>query len=157
MRSADPPLARSIARTHKVVRAWCDRELAEIGASVSEWIVLHNIESAPGPGLNQTDVARLSDMGGPALVRHIDRLEADGIVTRTRDASDRRTTRLQLTPAGRARVEAIRVVVRRCDKEVRGVLSEREAAVMQDALHKLFDHFAGMSDSAGEPTARSTQ
>jgi MarR family transcriptional regulator for hemolysin len=154
---ADPPLARSIARAHKVVRAWCDRELAEIGASVSEWIVLHNIESAPEPGLNQTDVARLSDMGGPALVRHIDRLEADGIVTRTRDASDRRTIRLQLTPAGRARVEAIRVVVRRCDKEVRGVLSEREAAVMQDALHKLFDHFAGMSDGAGEPTARSTR
>ncbi len=157
MRQADPPLARSIARAHKVVRAWCDRELAEIGASVSEWIVLHNIESAPEPGLNQTDVARLSDMGGPALVRHIDRLEADGIVTRTRDASDRRTTRLRLTPAGHARVEAIRLVVRRCDEEVRAVLTEREAVVMQAALHKLFDHFAGASDATGAQPARSTR
>jgi hypothetical protein len=32
------------------VRAWCDRELAEIGAPVSEWIVLFNIESASEPG-----------------------------------------------------------------------------------------------------------
>ena len=61
-----------------------------------------------------------------------------------------------LPPAAPA-VEAIRVVVRRCDKEVRAVLTEREAAVMQGALHKLFDHFAGALDAAGAQPARSAR
>jgi MarR family transcriptional regulator for hemolysin len=78
-------------------------------------------------------------MGGPALVRHIDRLEADGLVTRTRDPEDRRTVRLQLTADGRKRFEAIREIVHRCDAQLRAVLTTREAEVMQQALHKLFD------------------
>ena len=68
------------------MRAWGDRELADLGSSVTEWIVLRNIAVAPEPGASQAEIARFSDMGGPALVRHIDRLEADGLVTRTRDS-----------------------------------------------------------------------
>jgi MarR family transcriptional regulator for hemolysin len=96
-------------------------------------------------------------MGGPALVRHIDRLEAEGLVTRTRDASDRRTIRLHLTSAGRKRFEAIRAVIERCDNQVRAVLSEREAAVVQRALHKLSDFFTGAPDTADATTARSSR
>ena len=74
------PLGRSIGRAHKFVRAWGRRELAPLGASVTECIVLFHIDGAAAPGASQTEIARFSDMGGPALVRHIDRLEADGIV-----------------------------------------------------------------------------
>ena len=55
-------------------------------------------------------------MGGPALVRHIDRLEADGIVTRTRDPADRRVIRLRLTAAGARPLDEIRAVMSRCDQ-----------------------------------------
>ena len=65
--SDTPPLARSIGRSHKVVRAWCDRQLAELDASVTDWIVLFNIATAPDPGLSQSDVARFSALGVPAL------------------------------------------------------------------------------------------
>src|SRR4051794_8999028 len=110
---AGMPLGRSIGRTHKFVRAWGDRELAPLGSSVTEWIVLYHIASADEPGASQTEIAKFSDMGGPALVRHIDRLEAEGIVTRTRDANDRRIIRLSLTPAGHERLEDLRVVMAR--------------------------------------------
>src|SRR5205809_349253 len=49
-------------------------------------------------------------MGGSALVRQIDRLEADGFVTRTRDTTDRRTIRLRLTAEGDAHFGEIRAV-----------------------------------------------
>ena len=94
------PLGRSIGRTGKFVRAWGDRELAELGSSVTEWIVLCNIVIAPEPGASQTEIARFSDMGGPALVRHLDRLEADGHRHPHARRSDRRTIRLRLTAAG---------------------------------------------------------
>src|SRR4051794_16193478 len=119
---AGMPLGRSIGRTHKFVRAFGDRELAPLGSSVTEWIVLFHIATAPEPGASQTEIARFADMGGPALVRHIDRLEAEGIVPRTRDVADRRIIRLALTPAGHERLEDIRVVMARCDGAMREVL-----------------------------------
>ena len=60
------------------MRAWGDRELAPLGASVTDWILLFHIDAGPAPGASQTEIARFSDMGGPALVRHLDRLERDG-------------------------------------------------------------------------------
>ena len=137
------PLGRSIGRAHKLVRAWGDRALADLGSSVTEWIVLINIDHAAPPGASQAEIARYSDIGGPALVRHIDRLEADGLVTRTRDTTDRRTTRLNLTAAGRDHCAAIGAVMARCDEELRAVLTEHEAAVMQSALDKLFEFCVG--------------
>jgi MarR family transcriptional regulator, transcriptional regulator for hemolysin len=137
------PLGRSIGRAHKLVRAWGDGALADLGSSVIEWIVLINIDNAAPPGASQAEIARYSDIGGPALVRHIDRLEADGLVTRTRDTADRRTTRLNLTVVGRDHCRAIGAVMARCDKELRAVLTEREAAVMQSALDKIFEFCVG--------------
>ncbi len=135
---APVPLGRSIGRAHKMVRAWGDREMAALDSSVTEWIVLFHIAAAPAPGASQTEIARFSEMGGPALVRHIDRLEADGIVTRTRDTADRRVIRLALTEAGHERLDALRQVMARCDVAMRSVLTADEAAVMQTALDKVF-------------------
>jgi len=153
------PLGRSIGRTHKFARALGDRALADLGSSVTEWIVLSHIANAPKPGASQTEIARYSDMGGPALVRHIDRLEAEGLVTRTRDATDRRLIRLNLTRAGRARLDAIRTVMVRCDEQLRSVLTDQEAAIMQGALDKLFEfclaelHAVPAALGAGPPLA----
>ena len=132
------PLGRSIGRTHKFVRAWADRELADLGSSVTEWIVLFHIADAPPPGASQSEIARFADMGGPALVRHIDRLEADGVVVRTRDAVDRRIIRLSLTRKGHDRLDAVRDVMTRCDEQLRDLLTHQEARVLTKGLDKLF-------------------
>ena len=79
-------------------------------------------------------------MGGPALVRHIDRLEADGIVARSRDT--RRPPDDPPQPhAGRPRAGSRRsaAVIARCDAELRAVITDDEASVvMQRSLDKLF-------------------
>ena len=137
------PLGRSIGRAHKFVHAWGDRQLAPIGASVTDWILLFHISAAAPPGLSQTEIARFSDMGGPALVRHLDRLEQEGIVLRTRDTADRRVTRVTITAAGAARLEEIRAVMERCDERLRALLTPKEQDVMQGALDKLFDFALG--------------
>ena len=74
------PIGRSVGRAHKFLRAWGDRELAPLDASVTDYILLFHIGAAPAPGASQTEIARFSDMGGPALVRHLDRMERDGHV-----------------------------------------------------------------------------
>jgi MarR family transcriptional regulator for hemolysin len=148
------PLGRTIGRAHKFVRAWADRELAEVGSSVTEWIVLFHIADAPSPGASQTEIARYSDMGGPALVRHVDRLEADGIVRRTRDATDRRVVRLTLTPKGHDRLEAVRLVMVRCDEQLRSLLTSQESRVLTRALDKLFGFCLAELEPAPSTTRR---
>jgi DNA-binding MarR family transcriptional regulator len=152
------PLGRSIGRAHKFVRAWGDRELAPIGASVTDFVLLFHIDSAPAPGMSQTEVARFADMGGPALVRHLDRMEGEGLVQRTRDDADRRILRVTLTDAGRARLAEIATVMARCDLQLRALLTPEEAAVVQGALDKLFDFALGElhGKPASTPLARST-
>jgi MarR family transcriptional regulator, transcriptional regulator for hemolysin len=136
-------IGRSIGRAHKFVRAWVDRELAPIGASVTDFILLFHVRDAPDPGLSQTEIARFSDMGGPALVRHLDRMERDGIVRRTRDVTDRRVVRVRLTEAGESHLAEIAAVMERCDERLRALLTTKEQAVLQSALDKVFDFAMG--------------
>jgi MarR family transcriptional regulator for hemolysin len=152
------PLGRSIGRTHKFVRAWGDRELAPLDATVTDYIVLTHIGSVDAPGLSQTEIARFSDMGGPALVRYIDRMERDGLVTRTRDASDRRIQRVTLTKVGVARQRELQAVMARCDEQLRTLLTKEEAAVMQGALDRIFEHMLGelFPPTPSSPTTRSS-
>jgi MarR family transcriptional regulator for hemolysin len=142
------PLGRSIGRAHKFVQAWGDRQLAPLGASVTEYVLLFHIASTPAPGKSQIELARFSDMGGPALVRHLDRLEGDGLVTRTRDTDDRRVVRVTLTAAGQARLHEIGAVMDRCDERLRAVLTTEEQDVLQRALDRIFEFALGELDRA---------
>jgi len=137
------PIGRSLGRAHKLVRAWADRELAPLDASVTDFILLFQMASAPPPGRSQIEIARFSDMGGPALVRHLDRLERDGIVTRRRDQEDRRVVRVTLTDAGHARLDEIGEVMARCDERIRAVITPEEAVVLEGALQRLFEFAVG--------------
>lgn len=132
-------LGRLLGRTHKIVRAWGDRLLEPYDATVTEWIVLHHISAAEPPGLSQIELARHSDMGGPALVRHLDRLEADGIVERRRDAEDRRIMRVALTSLGTDRYRELRQVMEEADRRLRDQLTAAEQDALEGALAKLFD------------------
>jgi len=132
------PLGQAVGRTAKLMRQVGDRRLAALGATVTDWILLHHVAEAPPPGLSQAEVARFSDMSGPALVRHLDRMAEDGIIVRTRDVDDRRISRITLTAAGQRRREELRAVMEAMDDELRSMLTENEQRVMVKALDKLF-------------------
>jgi DNA-binding MarR family transcriptional regulator len=149
------PIGRQLGRSHKVVRAWGDRCLAPLDATVTDWILLFFIEDAAAPGLSQTDVARFADMTGPALVRHLDRLEAEGILQRIRDPDDRRVMRVRLTERGRARRDQIGAVMTECDRELRAVLTTEEQDVLERATTKLFEFAQARLNDESEEENRS--
>ncbi len=69
------------------------------------------------PGLSIHDLSRGLSLSHPGTVRLVDRMAADGLVTRTRSDSDGRAVALVLTPMGEARERA--------------VLASRQAALSQ--------------------------
>ena len=72
--------------------------MAEHGGSMATWLVLHHAFEAPDS--SQSHLAARLDIEAPTLVRHLDRLEADGLLERRRDPRDRRVLRVRLTAAG---------------------------------------------------------
>src|SRR5690606_26097569 len=55
----------------------------------------------------QVDIAKRLRIEGPTMTRMLDTLEADGLVERLPDPTDRRTTQLRLTPEGERVLEQI--------------------------------------------------
>ncbi|MBD2033574.1 MarR family transcriptional regulator [Leptolyngbya sp. FACHB-321] len=75
--------------------------LAEYGLSIWSFDVLATLKRQGKPyQLKPTDLYDLLMLSSGAMTNRIDRLEQDGIVTRLRDSSDRRSVIVQLTPKG---------------------------------------------------------
>jgi DNA-binding MarR family transcriptional regulator len=79
-------------------------ELAErlrpMGVGTGQWAVLLVLWARDG--LTQAELARLVAIEGPTMVRMIDRMVRDGLVTRSPDPRDGRLVRIHLTDRGRA-------------------------------------------------------
>jgi len=78
----------------------------------------------------------------PTITAAVDRLEAQGLVTRTRDTTDRRVARVTLTPAGRTLLtEARRARTAYLEQRLRALLAADRAAIAAaaPALFRLLD------------------
>ncbi|HEY8315681.1 MAG TPA: MarR family transcriptional regulator [Gaiellaceae bacterium] len=82
------------------------REAREVGVSPEQVSILVAIKYTPGIGVR--DLATRERVSPPALSNHVDRLERDGLVSRTPDASDRRRVGLTLTDEGQRVLRRVR-------------------------------------------------
>jgi DNA-binding MarR family transcriptional regulator len=82
------------------------REAREVGISPAQVSLLVAIKYAPGIGVRE--LAARERVTPPALSNHVDRLERDGLVSRTPSASDRRRVGLTLTDEGRRMLRRVR-------------------------------------------------
>src|SRR6266581_5354397 len=82
------------------------REAREVGISPEQVSLLVAIKYMPGIGVRE--LAAHERVSPPALSNHVDRLERDGLVSRTPDASDRRRVGLTLTDEGQRVLRRVR-------------------------------------------------
>ena len=121
--------------THKAVRSEFDARLIEAGGSLSTFIVLRSAEEAAGEeGCSQRELAERMGIEGPTLVRHLDRLEREGLIERRRDRADRRITRISMTPAGEALLADLARTSAAADNDIRVVLGTETYDVVMGAL-----------------------
>jgi MarR family transcriptional regulator, organic hydroperoxide resistance regulator len=97
------PLPRLVVFAGKHISARFQRVLDSEGiSSVTGWVVLSGL--AANDGLRLSDIAAACRVTPATLTGVVDTLERDALVTRVRDAADRRGVRIAITDAGRARV-----------------------------------------------------
>lgn len=102
-------LGRSLSFAAKAARGYLDHRLSSAGSGFAVWTALFALR-AKGP-LIQRELARLLNVEGPTLTRHLARMEAQGLVERHRTSTDRRATVVRLTPAGEAMHDRLATIV----------------------------------------------
>ena len=132
-------IGRVLALSAKAMREWFDARLSERGGSLPTWIVLSQALDAP-ISLSQRELAARVGIGGATMVRHLDRLEAEGLVVRRRDEQDRRVTRVEITPTGRARHAELSEVAADVDRELAALMSDEEQATLRRLLLAIGEH-----------------
>jgi MarR family transcriptional regulator for hemolysin len=137
-------VGRTLAFAHKAMRAEFDARLAEVGGSLSTWVVLRGATHVPPR--SQRELAAVLGLEGPTLVRHLDRLAADGLVERRPDSHDRRVTRVVVTAKGERLLARLVSVADANEAEVREVLSAAEYRALRRALRVLHEHYAALGD-----------
>jgi DNA-binding MarR family transcriptional regulator len=100
-----------------------DRALQPHDLTHAQWIPLYWL--ARGAGSTPAELARDAALDPGAMTRALDRLEAKGLISRTRSCQDRRVVQIELTDAGRA-------------------AADRVPAVLSDVLN---GHLRGFSDA----------
>src|SRR4030088_3388531 len=142
-----------ITRLGRLWRREVDQAVAAHGLSQATAIPLV-VLSRRGKCVRQCVLADEMGIEGPSLVRLIDLLQAEGLVERREDPTDRRAKMLHLTTLGETRADEIHGVlcsVRACYLE--GIADE-DLAVAYEVLRKIelqTSHL--LEDSAASETA----
>jgi DNA-binding MarR family transcriptional regulator len=82
------------------------REARAVGVSPEQVSVLVDVKYASGIGIRE--LATRQRVSPPAMTKHVDRLERDGLVTRTPNEDDRRRVGLALTDEGQRLLRRVR-------------------------------------------------
>jgi MarR family transcriptional regulator for hemolysin len=117
-----------------VSRAFNDA-LAEAGGSLPVWLVLTALRGEPPA--SQQQLAAAVGIEGPTLTRHLDQLEAAGLVRRAPHPGDRRAVQVELTPRGVALHGELLEVVIAFNRRLTAGLSDTELDAVRTGLAAL--------------------
>lgn len=110
-------------------------ELRPTGVAIGQWRVLLSLWSRDG--MSQAELSREIAIEPPTMVRTIDRMVRDGLVTRVPDPADRRVTRINLTERGRALRAELVPKAAAVNARNLGRMTEREGRTLRRLLRKL--------------------
>jgi MarR family transcriptional regulator for hemolysin len=138
-RAAEAPQSQTLGillnRVAKAWRAELDRRLRPLGLTRVQWQALLMIARADH-ALTQRELAEGLDIGAPATVSLVDRMERDGLVERSAVPGDRRSKAVRATPASRRLLGRIESTAGTLRREIIGGLSRDELAQLHGLLAK---------------------
>jgi MarR family transcriptional regulator, transcriptional regulator for hemolysin len=109
------------------------------------WLVLLNLK-VRRPA-NQRELAEAVGVREATLTHHLNSMDAEGLITRRRHATNRRTHDVELTDVGEATFLRLRTAAMAFDKRLRAGISEKEVAGLEDALGRLVRNVAAVDES----------
>ncbi|HEX7120656.1 MAG TPA: MarR family transcriptional regulator [Longimicrobiales bacterium] len=124
------PLVLALLHAAQALEHRLEDAFADVGLSTARYGVLAQLDRAGEPIPLGTLAERLSCVRSN-ITQLVDRLEADGLVRRIADPSDRRCVLAELTPAGRERAMAGAARLREVQATFDGSLSTDDRATLE--------------------------
>lgn len=112
---------------------------------------LHVFGNIKADGTRLTDLAAWAGMARPSMAQLVDELEADGLLERRPDPTDRRAKLVALTPAGWDAIRAGRAIIARIEADYANRIGPERFEAMCWALQDLLDDLNG-APVRGAPT-----
>jgi MarR family transcriptional regulator for hemolysin len=141
------PVGLRLTRTARVVSRAFDDALSGAGGSLPVWLVLLNLKTRRVS--NQRELAEAVGVREATLTHHLNAMERDGLLTRRRDAGNRRIHVVELTEAGEELFTRLRDAAVAFDRRVRRGL----AAADLDVAERVLDRLAANAASGDEGAA----
>lgn len=130
-----PPVGlRLDAVARRAGRAF-DDALGAAGGSRPVWLVLLALKR--GSAASQKELADTIGIRGATLTHHLSAMESRGLVSRVREAGDRRNQIVGLTEAGLDLFNQLRVTAHEFDARLREGISEDDARVFANILTRI--------------------
>src|SRR6201995_3091922 len=126
----------AVLHASNVLEAKVETRLSEVGLSLAKLAALNRLTEA-GESLPLGQLAERLSCVKSNVTQLVDRLEADGLVSRTADPSDRRSRLAVLTAAGRAAYRKGSEIQLRAEEGLFGVLTPGESHKLFELLGKL--------------------
>src|ERR1700733_14468526 len=92
------PIGLRLNQTARIVERAFDDALGEVGGTLPVWLIVLNLKIRKPA--NQRELAEAVGVREATLTHHLNAMEARGLLTRTRDAANRRVHVVALTNAG---------------------------------------------------------
>lgn len=130
-------LLRVTATASAVSRVF-DRAITGSGVSLSQALALAAIDASPQPLLLNGLAARLVQEA-QSVTSLVDRLESGGLAQRVHDLRDRRAIRVELTDAGRRKLDEVGPGLREAAAAVVSSLDAEHLRALREALPALYE------------------
>lgn len=143
----DPYLTRSLGfllgDVSRLLRTRFDMRARELGLTRAQWRVLARLRRREG--INQKELAEILEIETITLTRHIDRLEAKGLIERRRDPSDRRAWKLYLNPKVQPILDRMRELSEKTRTEALDGISEGDSEQLIETLLRMKENLLALN------------
>ena len=119
----------------RLLRVAYDRRMKPLGLTRSQWWVINHLFFHPG--ISQTNLAKLLDIGRATLGRLLDRLEVKKWIYRQLDDKDNRIKRVYLSDTVRPTLQTMRHEAKRTVDGALSSLSEKEQSQLFSMLYRM--------------------
>jgi DNA-binding MarR family transcriptional regulator len=132
-------LAYLLARASYQVSQEFHREVERAGLSVPEWRVLATLSR--GGAITLGELAETVLAKQPTVTKLVIRMEVVGLVSRAPGTTDRRQALVNITAAGRTRVDGLLQAAKKHEARVLADLGADEARALKEVLRRLISGY----------------
>jgi MarR family transcriptional regulator for hemolysin len=140
------PIGLRLSQVARTVSRAFEEALGEAGGSLPVWLVLLNLKIRKPA--NQRELAEAVGIREATLTHHLNSMDSRGLITRTRDAANRRIHVVELTEAGEAMFGRLQQAAIAFDARLRAGFPDADLDSLRALLGRLAANAGGTADGA---------